>query len=816
VGDSVVPTRRAAAVVLTIRPNRAVEARFVGRADELGALLDVLQPWPDPTPVAPDGSDEHDGDDGYRPVAVSVAGAPGVGKSALAERAAQQAVVQGWFPGGAVSVDLRGYDPDPAEVVWPAQVFGAFLRALGMPSEQIPATESEQATAYHQLLNQLAAAGRAVLVVLDNASDPGQIIDLLPHDRIHRVLVTSRETLAELPDAQPLDLEVLMPTEAVELLTVGLRRRRAYDRVAEAPEVAAALASMCGYLPLALQIVVALLADEPNRPLAELVAELKDERTRLQALAYDDRWTVQAAFDLSYHRLAPKLRRLLSLLAAVPGPDIGLELAAAVAGEHAAKTRTALMRLTHAHLMEQHRPGRWRMHDLIRLYAQEQLTAEERDQNLVRVIEWCRNATLKAAARFTTRSGDIIDPHYNVFAAELTSWQQHQAVLSAIIHARQGVARSEPTDELVFMTRDAAMMWFLRERATLMAVITNAISVRPRDVTLLSWALAPFMKRFRYLQDWVISESAGIQASQVSGERRDESGASDRLGLALQELRRFDEAMAAHKRALELARALGDRHGEARALNNRGLALWQLGRVDEAVVDHDRAIRLFRKLEDTRGEGEAQNNLGGALQQKGQLDEAVIAHERAAKLFKNSGDKYGEGQATNNLGGVLQQQGRLDDAIAQHERAATLFEEDGNEYAVARAWTNLGGALIRANRPDDAVAVLERAVTTSQRLGERHVESTALTNLSVALLQLAREDEVVERLMWAANTLKEVGDLPGEGLARTHLGEALFELGRFDEARDAWSAALDIVVAQGSFTEADLLRRSLKRLGDGR
>ena len=122
---------------------------------ELAELLGLLAPHP--------GSAAAARGRGARTAGVvvvsAVAGAPGVGKTALAQAAARAAAARGWFPGGAVSVDLHGYDPDPAQVVWPAQLYAGLLRALGVPGEQVPPAEAEQATAYHQVLDQLAAAG---------------------------------------------------------------------------------------------------------------------------------------------------------------------------------------------------------------------------------------------------------------------------------------------------------------------------------------------------------------------------------------------------------------------------------------------------------------------------------------------------------------------------------------------------------------------------------------------------------------------------------------------------------------------------------
>ncbi|MGH3853025.1 MAG: ATP-binding protein [Pseudonocardiaceae bacterium] len=146
---------------------------FVGRDQELAALLTLLDPLPEAGAV----------------VSV-VAGMAGVGKTALAWQAARTAVGRGWFPGGAVIVDLHG----DAQVA-PEEVYASLLRAL---DPDLPAIIDEPASAYHHLMSRLEQVSRPVLLVVDNADNTDQITALLPTGRAHRVLVTSRHPLEEL------------------------------------------------------------------------------------------------------------------------------------------------------------------------------------------------------------------------------------------------------------------------------------------------------------------------------------------------------------------------------------------------------------------------------------------------------------------------------------------------------------------------------------------------------------------------------------------------------------------------------------------
>ena len=91
------------------------------------------------------------------------------------------------------------------QAVQPGQALDALLRALGVPAEHIPPGTEERAGLYRSALAQVTDP---VLVVADNASAEAQVRPLLPGPGPHRVLVTSRHTLAGL-GARLLDVTVL-------------------------------------------------------------------------------------------------------------------------------------------------------------------------------------------------------------------------------------------------------------------------------------------------------------------------------------------------------------------------------------------------------------------------------------------------------------------------------------------------------------------------------------------------------------------------------------------------------------------------------
>ena len=135
----------------------------------------------------------------------AIGGTAGVGKTALAVHWAHQ--VADRFPDGQLYVNLRGYDP--GQLVTAADALAGFLRALGMPGQDIPPEPDERAARYRSLL-----AGRRMLVVLDNAGSVEQVRLLLPGTPACVTVVTSRDSLAGLvarDGAVRLDLDLLPP-----------------------------------------------------------------------------------------------------------------------------------------------------------------------------------------------------------------------------------------------------------------------------------------------------------------------------------------------------------------------------------------------------------------------------------------------------------------------------------------------------------------------------------------------------------------------------------------------------------------------------
>ncbi|MGH3328174.1 MAG: BTAD domain-containing putative transcriptional regulator [Streptomycetales bacterium] len=318
---------------------------------------------------------------------VTISGTAGVGKTALAVHWAH--TVREHFPDGQLYVSLRGAAADAP--VTPGAALGQLLRALGAGTHGLPADLDERANLYRSVV-----AGRVLLVILDDAASSVQVRPLLPGSPGCRVVVTSRTDLpglAVLQGGRQITLGTLAPWDAVALVTGVLGDERSFAE----PEAVAELARLCAGLPLALRSAAARLAARPHRSVAGFVESLA-QGNRLDQLSVDDdaQSAVRAAMTHSYRRLAPGAARLFRLLGVVSGRDFSVGGCAALLDAPAADAEHLLEQLAAAHLVEQHAPGWYHCHELLRLYAQERSLSDEsqheREASARRLRSWHRSA----------------------------------------------------------------------------------------------------------------------------------------------------------------------------------------------------------------------------------------------------------------------------------------------------------------------------------------------------------------------------------------------------------------------------------------
>ncbi|WP_399891013.1 ATP-binding protein [Streptomyces sp. BBFR51] len=565
-----------------------------------------------------------------RPVLAALSGLGGVGKTTLALRWLY--TLRPRFPGGQLHADLGAQSSDGPE--HPAEVLGRFLRALGIPAQQVPERLAERTALYRSL-----TAIRRVVVLLDDAATAAQVRPLLPAGG-NVTAVTSRRRLPGLTvdGCCPVHLEPLAPEAAVELLADTLPD----GRVGEQPEDARALVELCAGLPLAVRVAGARLATRPGRRISTMVRALGEERRRLEALAIDGDHDVLATLDVSYRALPRPAARLYRLLGLHPGREFDGSVAAALCAtgeDDDGGAADSLDVLHDASLLVEAAGERHRFHDLVRLHAAAKAVEDEPPDVRAGAVRRIADHYLASA----TRAEEILDPQHRTMARDYGP--------GPVVVAEVG-----PGPE-------AALDWLERELPNLMAVLQQAPAA---GFTTVCWQLAdalwPLFLRRKFYPEWSAAHRAGLAAARELGDPAAEcrmltSGGVGELGSG-----NPGDALKMFERAAGLFLAADDPLGHARTLNYRGLALQRLGRPQRAAEFFRRAAAELPAHGDRRAGALAALNLADLALEEGRAEEAVRHAGAARGTLDKAGDTYNAARAAICMGRAHLVLDRLDPA----------------------------------------------------------------------------------------------------------------------------------------------------------
>ncbi|MET9610554.1 BTAD domain-containing putative transcriptional regulator [Streptomyces sp. NPDC006512] len=654
---------------------------------------------------------------GGRVMAVSaLAGIGGVGKTTLAVHVAHAA--RPHFPDGQLYIDLQGTEPRPAE---PEAVLGSFLRALGTPDSSIPDSPADRAALYRSLLD-----GRRVLVLLDNARDAAQVRPLLPGTGGCAALVTSRVRMSGLAGAHLVDLDVMSPDEALQLFTrivgaerVGAERKAALDVVCA-----------CGFLPLAIRIAASRLAARRTWTVSVLAAKLADERRRLDELQAGD-LAVKATFELGYGQLEPAQQRAFRLLGLADGPDISLRAAAAVLDLPEHDTEDLLEALVDCSLLESAAPGRYRFHDLVRLYARACADRDEqppggRDAALDRLLDFYLATASRVYA--LERPGDRLPAH-----------------LSATRHP--GLVLTEPRAALDWLFAEAdPLLACVRQAAVRSAALTDdgRTDALRRAVDLL-WAAKDLAESGANSKQYESSALTLREAARAAKDPRAEGRARTTLTMVHLVAGRFTEADDEARQAMDLAREAEDPLPSCWAPNDRGIIALYQGRHTDGERYLLEAIENFRADGNLIGEASALCNLSRIHVELGRLPSAIDLAERGIAVYDRMGLTLRLANGRYALGIALTQAGRLAEALAQLGEALSLFHDNRQPLWEGVTHFRLAEAHLAAARPTLAAKHAEQAIAL-RGIGGEWRRATVLTVLGKALRSLGQADRA--RACW--------------------------------------------------------------------
>ncbi|MFI7696964.1 helix-turn-helix domain-containing protein [Nonomuraea sp. NPDC049655] len=615
-----------------------------------------------------------------------ITGAAGLGKTTLVIRAAH--LLRPGFPDGVLFLDLFGMSAQPLAAV---DALAMLLRALGVAEQRMPADLDGRSSLLRSLL-----AERRVLLVLDNAASEEQVRPLLPGGGPARALVTSRRLLAGLEGGRRLSLRPLPLPEATELLAAIVSERAADD----GPAALTQLAELCGGLPLAVRIVGNRLVSRPGWDAAGLAARLTSEERRLAQLKAGD-LQIANAFGMSYEQVPAQGRRVFRRLFLIPGRDFDAALAAVVGGLEIEDAWDALDELVDLGLLHDSATGRYRFHDLVRLFARERLHAEDSQADQQKVtdtmIGWLLRMATSAGRWFEPAHGPPEQPEPG-----LASLEEAEHWLRVNVDNWLGAMRlaAERGRHAGVLDCAESMHWFSdrwmhgphwQEVFTLGERAAQALGDTVQQATqlnYLAWVqmIPPVIDPEAALGYASRAQEVASGADSAAGATMQIAWAHQYTATALRKLKRLAEAAEAAQRAARMFKAAGDVDAYCQVLLMYGDCLFDDQRPAEALEQYRLACDLLDSEHMTASV--AAGTRPHALGRVGHTQRLLGHHEEAITTLTMAAALHEQVQASSSLAYVLQflaaslaDTGRQEESRRTYTRAAEVWQTVGDTEA---------------------------------------------------------------------------------------------------------------------------------------
>ncbi|WP_055492279.1 tetratricopeptide repeat protein [Streptomyces sp. TP-A0356] len=742
-----------------------------------------------------------------KPSVVVLHGTPGSGRTTLAIRAAHD--LRDHFRGACV-VDLRGDSPEEPPLSTRDALLH-LLNRLGAPREQLLFRERSApdqqvkrlSELYHQHLT-----GLPVTIVLDDASDPEQVRTLVPERSESLVIVTARAPL-DLPSDLParvhqLPVEALDAAGAEELLTAAAQDSSGpYDA-----EAADRTRELCGGLPLALRIAGSSLGPRTPRQLATDLG------------AYGPVEPVERALWLRYTDQPETARRLLRRLALAGRASLGAAAAAALLATDEQEATRHLQTLSRAGLIDHVRGSRYRLHDLVRAFAQARLLDEEepaertaaQERLIVNYAELADSVLRLVDGNMSTRS-DRFGPHgFTSLDAALRWLDDESSFITATLRHTEGVDQAAVLNLLGALCDYCLLrgdLYRLGEISELTQAVDQGLLVRSVQwrTGIAARQLGELDKARTTLASVVdlyfeahhdagaaralcslgitlhhqgnLTEAAGrlqeamdLQASPELA--ADRAWTMHALAAVERDRARLAQALDLLTRALVLHRENESVHGEAWAHFQLGQLALRMGDVPRAESELNTALDLYTRTRDARGEAWALTQLARARLVAGDASAAADALRRAAARHRENEDARGEAWTVYYLGQGLEETGDLDQAVRELERSRTMFSRMRDVYGLACA-RHHSARVTRDQRAAQtgslrnsgfARQLLVDAKADFQRIGVAHGEAWTCLELAVVDAGNARTQQALALCDEAVGLFTSYGDRRGEDWAR--------------------------------------------------
>jgi tetratricopeptide (TPR) repeat protein len=713
---------------------------------------------------------------------------------------------------------LQGKTPHPLST---AEAMIYVIRSF-LPTVELPTDEGLIAGLYQSLLHD-----KRALLLMEDASSDEQIKPLIP-PRNCALIVTSQPVIT-VPGIFSKNIQTLLPKDAEALLlSIALRIGSMAHQIAE----------LCGHLPFALRLAGGVIATHIDITPSEYVTRLADETRQLQL--------IEATVKLSYELLTVERRQFWSGLSIFPN-SFDIAAAAAIWTQENDAAKEVISYFVRYNLVEWDSiTNRYRLHHLLRVFAANRLTEEEREKVARRFFNFYLEKLYKGDQLYrqggesTKRGLDLYDlERVNIKAAQswivarceddeiaaqvCANYPLHGGHLLRLrVHPSQNIELYQASLKAARRIKDRRVSGILTYMMGL-AYLELGNSIKAigchREYLLVARQLKDsaaeaaaftalgqaYEDRGNYRRAIVLYKAALTISSRLKDEKS-ESTELLYLGQAYKSIR--DNTAATHYllRGYDLARKLKIRQNEGSAL--AALAGLHLDHVcgDAFRYSHE-ALAVFREIGYKSGEAGILDILGQLHTKKGDFTKALELQNEALTIFRELSDPIGENKVLGNIGLTYAAMADHNNAITHYQRQLAIAGRIKDLHGEGNGFANMAESLIVVGRPQEAIALCEKAIKNFRSIGVHGAECGVYATLGVAELAMGDPQKAVNRYLDRARFARKIGHNSCEAEAYFEFAKVIYGMEAKTEAFVCVRCAISIL--QGLGVKRDHMWRQL-------
>lgn len=690
-------------------------ADFVGRVDELKNILASVKQAKGAT-------------------ISGITGMAGIGKTALGLISAHEMIKE--YPDAQFFIDLKGSSKRPLK---PFDVMKHIVQSI-YPSENLKnINEANLAGKY-----QSALSNKKALVFLDNARSAKQIIPLLP-PRSCCVLATSRWQFS-VPGLQSLKLDILNKDESSKLL-MDICPRISIDDAHK-------IASICGYLPIALRLAGGFLQSNVDWSPAEYILRLSKKNKKLDLLEVEESSiSIKTVFSQSYKTLTKNERKYWSMLAVFPASFNRSAIATLWDLDDEAAHQIA-SKFCQYNLMEFDMiSSRYHVHDLLIEYANSKLSKTDKEISRQNHLKHYRAEWFKAEELFK-QGGENVSHGLNLFDSE-------------------------------YVHIETAYNWALKKKDAPIDIL-NIVKTIPDFVNIVPLRLHP-SKHLEWFQ-------MILNIAQRLDDRQSQNKLLGSLGAAFFNLGQYKKSIECYEQACEIAKSISEWNYYCNWLKSMGTAYGNFGDSRKMIFYNEQAFEIASKIGDIQTQGIAQGNIGAAYINLGENNKAIENCEKALEISRKTGDLQHQGKWLGNIGVAYIGLGENRKAIEYMKQAVEICQELGDRVGQNMWLGNIGAALSNLGEHHQAIESFEQALIIAKEIGDKQDQGMWLGNIGGAYIGLNDNHKAIEYSKQALDLSREMGDRQQESFWLGDLGVSHGNLNEYSIATEYVTQALAISI----------------------